>query len=174
MESYITKFAPGNHENEEAVENVINYIYRGAKKDFPSQKRIYGAIGCGSSNPERVIEAFHKVKKVYHKTEGSQLKHIIVSFGCKPDQPVEKIRSAVKEIVKFFSKSYMTEGNFQVAYGIHCKNENNYHLHICVNSVSNKGLKINLKNKKWREFKEHVSRIWDGKINWIKKYKIDV
>lgn len=160
MKQCIIKLVKGKHDNSDAVEKVINYIYRGAKQ-LPLEERIYGGIGCGSNNRKDIINAFKKVKKVYRKTEGSQLKHIVVSFGKKPEVPTEVIRKKIKKIVGFFVNGKMPEGNFLVAYGVHYNKEDNYHLHICVNSISNRGKCLNLKGKVLNEFRNHVNRTWE-------------
>lgn len=161
MSRCIIKITKGKYNNPDAVKNVINYIYRGAKNELESGERIYGAIGCGSNQKDEIIEAFEKIKKIYKKMGGSQLKHIVISFGEKPDVPVTIIRRAVKDIVKFFTNGKMPEGNFLVAYGMHYNKMENFHLHICVSSVSNKGKCLNIKGKILREFKDYVNERWD-------------
>lgn len=168
MGSYIIKFVNGNYRNKNAVDKVIRYIYKGAKKELASDERIYGAVGCGSADKKKVIRAFKKVKFVYGKTEGCQLKHIVISFGFKPDVSVKKIRRAVKDILRFFTHSEMPEGNFQVAYGIHYSREENYHLHLCINSVSNRGKCLNINGFERRRFGNYVNEILDLKCSCTK------
>lgn len=160
VKGYIVKITKGKYSNVDAVENVINYIYKGAKNELPPGERIYGAIGCGSTRKKEVIDAFKKIKKVYKKMDGLQLKHIVVSFGRKPDVSVKIIRRAVEDIVRFFANGEIPEGNFLVAYGVHYNKAENYHLHICVSSVSNKGKRLNIKGKVLKRFKDYVDKIW--------------
>ena len=61
MGSYIIKFVNGNYRNKNAVDKVIRYIYKGAKKELAADERIYGAVGCGSADKKKVIRAFKKV-----------------------------------------------------------------------------------------------------------------
>ena len=161
MNGCIVKITKGKYSNADAVENVINYIYKGAKNELSPGERIYGAIGCGSTCKKEVIDAFKKIKKIYKKMGRNQLKHIVVSFGKKPDVFVKIIEKAVREIVRFFTNGEMPEGNFLVAYGVHYNKAENYHLHICISSVSNKGKRLNVTGKDLKRFKDYVDKIWE-------------
>ena len=74
----------------------------------------------------------------------------------------------MKDILRFFTHSEMPEGNFQVAYGIHYSRKENYHLHLCINSVSNRGKCLNINGFERRRFENYVNEILDSKCSCTK------
>lgn len=144
-----------------AVNDVIKYIYRGAKK-LPPNHQIFGAVGVGAAGVDGAIEDFYKVKSVYKKENYLQLKHIIISMQKKPNLPTRKIRKKVIKTAMFFSPEY------QVYYGVHYDEERqcNFHIHLAINSVNClNGKQINLKSKMFQRFKKKANRIWSDYQN---------
>lgn len=140
------------YHNKYAVENVVSYILRKNAR-APESDNIWGSNGTYLKSEKGIIKDFYKLKKLYHKEDGVQIKHIIVSFGKRPDLPTGKLRKIIKRIVSFFSTSY------QFVYAVH-EDTDNYHLHIGINSVDFFGHKINIRNKDQQEFKKYVNDIW--------------
>lgn len=75
----------------------------------------------------------------------------------------KKYRKLVEQIVGVW------KGHFQVCWGYHHKNigtpQENFHLHIMVNSIDLKtGKRLDLNYKRWRQFKKNVRRKWETMI----------
>ncbi len=66
------------------------------------------------------------------------------------------MRKLLKRTVSFWGKDY------QAVYAVHeDKGPDGYHMHIVLNSVSNKGLKIQITKKKSNKFKRRFNYIWN-------------
>ena len=77
------------YHNPDSVEKLIRYILRkNARAD--GIDNIRGSIGTYSKDPQGIINDFYKLKKLYHQEKGVQIKHIIISFGKRPDLPRRK------------------------------------------------------------------------------------
>ena len=148
-----SRYKYNDYRNEDAVKNLINYVYHNAVVQIPKGERIYGAIGTIGRSREEVINSFMLVKKIYGKEYGVQVKHIIVSFGEKRDIPYNKMKKFIEKLIRFFSRDYM------VAYGVHYT-PNNYHLHMAINSVSKYGMKINIKYETLCDFRQYANNLW--------------
>lgn len=149
----------GDHENRDAVERGVWYIYHGMTK-MNKEEQLYGSEGIpGDPSPETVIRWMMKTKQVFGLEDGVQVKHLIVSFGEKPTWKRKKLRKIMKRIVGFWKERY------QIFWGIHYKVTEkgpNYHIHILLNTVNLKaGKRLNLNNGLWRNFKENTTKIWE-------------
>lgn len=159
METIIIKFA-GNgkysYHNKNAVDKVINYIWRKDARN-PKGDNIYGSIGSFGKDKKEIIRDFYKIKELYHKTDGVQIKHIIVSFSKRPKMSRTKIHKLVKRTVGYWGKDY------QVVYAVH-EDTDDWHIHIGINSVSIYGKKISIRSKDERKFAKHLQRLWEGYV----------
>ena len=77
------------YHNPDAVEKVIYYILRKEAR-ANGIDNIRGSIGTYGKDPQGIIKDFYKLKKLYHQEKGVQIKHIIISFGKRPDLPRRK------------------------------------------------------------------------------------
>ncbi|GEM_PF-3126570 len=125
-------FKTGNYDNEDVIENLVNYIEK--KKYFDSS----GSGGCfllpNINNAEQVKVAFNTVKNACAKNGGRLVHHIVVGFGDLPDISGYTVKNIADWIVLYFlGKGYQT------FYGIHFsgdKNDRYWHIHIVLNSVN--------------------------------------
>ena len=140
------------YHNPDAVDKVIRYVLRKDAR-IGGIDNIWGAIGTYSKSPSGIISDFYKLKKLYHQKGGLQIKHIIVSFGKRPELNTKKIRKMITRILGFFSHS------FQLVYAVHEDTEH-YDLHIAINSVDFQGNKISIRTKDKRQFETQLDRIW--------------
>ena len=149
----IKKKQPHAYRNKDALEKVIGYVLR---KTARLEDDLWGSIGTFGKSFSSMIEDFRKVKRLYDKEDGLQLKHLILSWGERPDLPRKKIRKLIKRTLAFWGEEY------QLIYAVHeDKLPNGYHMHIVLNSVSNKGNKIQITSKRLSKFKKHFNKIWN-------------
>ena len=138
------------YHNQDAVEKVINYVLR---EDARKQMNVWGCIGTISKDSSEIIKCFKKVKKIHHKTDGVQIKHIIVSFREEPQIPRKKLIKNIMKTAGIFGDK------FQTVYALH-ENTANWHIHFAVNSVGYDGEKINLTKKETKKIKKKIEKIW--------------
>lgn len=157
------RFPTWDYSNKDAVEKCVHYI-RNGMSDLPEEEQLFGFIGI----PEGVsigqaIAWMIKAKKIHGAEEGVQCRHVIISFGKKPEWKKKKFVKLVEKIVGIW------KGRFQVCWGYHHENvgtpRENFHLHLMVNSVDMKtGKRLDLDYKRWRKFKKNAKRKWEAMI----------
>lgn len=154
------RFPTWDYSNADAVAKCVRYIYDGVAK-LPKEEQMFGFVGIPEGvSQEKAIEWMMMAKKIHRAEEGIQCKHILVSFGKKPEWEKKKFRKFAEKIIGIW------EGRFQVCWGYHHKNvgtyKENFHLHIMVNSVDLKtGKRLDLNYRRWRKFKKNVRRKWE-------------
>lgn len=143
----------GSYVNEDAVEKIIKYVLKQEKRQ---KHDLWGSIGTIKKSEKGITEDFHKIKRLYEKEDGLQLKHLVLSWGQTPDLPRKKMRKLIKRTLSFWGMEY------QVVYAVHeDKMGDRYHMHIVLNSVSNTGKKIQITGKKLNRFKRKFNNIWN-------------
>lgn len=157
------KFVKGQYVNEDALENVVRYIYRGSKK-MPPNQQIYGANGLiDPKDPELMISQMMMTREIFDCTSGPQCKHLVISFGHKPNLQNKRIRRLMERTMAFFKH------RAQYYWSVHHVQEDgkeNYHLHAVIGPVDLlTGKKFNVSNKTWRQFKKHTAHIWKNVDN---------
>lgn len=155
MNAAILKICGKKHDyqSKAAVENVIRYVLNENKRNTDN---IWGSVGTCFKHQDGIIEDFYKLKRLYDKKDGLQVKHLVLSWGKRPSLPRKKMRKLIKQTVGFFGK------NYQTVYAIHeNKQPDGYHMHIVLNSVSNHGFKIKLTGKELNKFKKKFNDIWN-------------
>lgn len=115
------------------------------------------------SNIESMAGAFKAVKALYYKTDGSQLKHIVVAF-----HPKEMHSSGLAWVYAERIAAYIGS-RFQVVYGVHQGSEEHrwyWHIHLVVNTVSYMDGKrfYNKWDKNWNLVR--FARKMDPKLRW--------
>lgn len=141
------------YRNSDAVEKTIAYILRenARKKD-----NLWGSIGTFGKDEAGIIEDFYKLKRLYGKMDGVQVKHLVLSWSKKPDVSRKKMRKLLIQTLGYWGKDY------QAVYAVHDENpEEGYHMHIILNSVSNDGYKIQITGKEKKEFRVKFNKIWN-------------
>ena len=147
--------AKGNrdYKKKSDVKNVINYILRQSKR---SDDNIWNSIRIYNESKEGIIKDFYRLKRLYDKTDGVQIKHLILSWGTRPDIPRKKLRKLIKQTMNFWGKDY------QLVYAIHEDNSSDkWHMHFAINSVSNNGYKIQITRKTLTRFERKFNIIWN-------------
>ena len=142
----------GDYKNADAVEKEIKYVLKLEKR---REQDLWGSMGTINKSEEGIMADFHKLKRLYEKEDGLQLKHLILSWGQKPDLPRKKMRKLIRRTLSFWGMEY------QVVYAVHeDKMPDKYHMYIVLNSVSNTGKKIQITGKKLYRFKRKFNNIW--------------
>ena len=120
-----SKFVNNTYDDDNSVRDLIYYIMQ------PSHAlhRLYGGIGVSFLSPEIAALEFWAVKNVHHKSDGRQLKHLIVSFDKNENVHNLKAHKLGYQIAEYF------QNKFQIIFAVH-ENEPNIHLHFIINSVS--------------------------------------
>ena len=146
-----------DYQNPDAVDKVVKYILRKEgrmKKDGSDSKfNIFGSIGVYSKDVSGIIDDFKKLKKLYGKSDGVQIKHVIISFEKQPYLKPKKLKKLIIKALKYFGNQY------QLVYAVH-EDTCNLHIHIGINSVSFGGEKFSFKAKDQYEFTKRTKEIF--------------
>ena len=113
----ILKVKNHSYNGEEALENVVNYVLRSGR---------YGGLAV---DPEYAVFQMQLVKQLWSKTDGRQVRHIILSFS---EHEVLDYCDAMKygyQICQYFGD------RFQIVFGLHTDTDH-IHLHFAINTVS--------------------------------------
>ena len=113
----ILKVKNHSYNGEEALENVVNYALRS------------GYCGGLAVDPEHAVFQMQLVKQLWSKTDGRQVRHIILSFS---KHEVLDYCDAMKygyQVCQYFG------GQFQIVFGLHT-DTTHVHLHFALNTVS--------------------------------------
>ena len=146
-----------DYKNPDAVDKVVKYILRKEgrlKADGKIGKYyIFGSIGVYSKDIFGIIDDFKKLKQIHDKTDGVQIKHIIISFKKQPDLKSSKLKKLIIQTLKYFGNKY------QLVYAVH-EDTDNLHIHIGINSVSFTGEKFNFRVEEQHEFTKRTKKIF--------------
>lgn len=167
----IMKFVVGQYVNEDALANVVRYIYNGGRK-LPPDQQICGANGLiDPKDPELMISQMMMTREIFACTSDPQCKHLVIAFGRKPNLPKKRIRRLMERTIGFFKH------RAQYYWAVHHVREDgreNYHIHAVIGTVDMlTGKKLNVSNKTWRKFKKHVKHIWKD-VESIQDIQIDL
>lgn len=142
-----------SYRKKQDVRHVINYVLDETKRE---KDDIWNTIGIFGSTKEDFAEDFHRLKRLYGKTDGLQLKHLMLSWGRRPEMPRKKLRILIKKTMGFWGE------NYQLVYAVHEDNlPDGWHMHIVLNSVSVNGHKIQITQKVLTKFKKKFNGIWN-------------
>lgn len=67
-----------NYKNADAVEKVIKYVLKREKR---REQDLWGSMGTINKSEEGIMADFHKIKRLYEKEDGLQVKHLMLSWG---------------------------------------------------------------------------------------------
>jgi len=87
-------------------------------------------IGGYGLSPENAYHQMSLVKAAYHKTDGNQLLHWILSFSTS-----EACRLDMDEMLAYGYWVSHLFGAYQTAYALH-SNSRNFHLHLVTNTIN--------------------------------------
>lgn len=102
----------------ESLLHVLNYVLDS------------DTVGGYALSTNHAYRQMMMVKNAYHKTEGAQLIHFIISFSTN-----DAYRMTIDEMLNVGYWAAQQLGNFQVAYALHT-DTCHFHLHLVVNTVS--------------------------------------
>ena len=137
------------YKNKESVESVLNYIC--APEKTPS--KLIGGLAVFVTTTEELIMQFKAVKELYHKTDGKQMMHFIVSFSEYQNLHPYHIFAMGQLIAAYYAEEY------QIVYALH-EDTVNPHLHFAMNTVSFiDGKKFNRGISDFYQFQEHVKMV---------------
>lgn len=144
---------PNSYTKKEDIRTVISYVLQDNKR---TDDDVWNCFRIFDKSKNGIIEDFYRLKQLYDKTDGLQLKHLILSWGTRPDIPRKKLRKIIKQTMGFWGKDY------QLVYAIHeDRQPNKWHAHIVINSVSNTGRKIQITRSTLTKFKRKFNNIWN-------------
>lgn len=156
----IVSFPKGKYRNKDAVENVISYVLRlGGRKNLEQDEyykyNLYGFLGCIHHTKDGAIRDFYKLKRIYKKEDGLQIKHMIISFPVGVERRLSKkeIKMLINKTISLFSLKY------QLVWACH-EDTDNFHIHLAINSVCIDGLKFSMNNNDKKRLDKKLSRIW--------------
>ena len=101
-----------------SLKNVISYIVRSE------------IIGGYALNPYNAYMQMLLVKNAFHKTDGVQLKHFIISFSAD-----EMYRLDFDDLLNIGFQVGVLFAEYQMVYGVHY-DTSHFHLHFLMNTVS--------------------------------------
>lgn len=144
---------PNSYMKKRDIRTVISYVLQDNKR---TNDDIWNCFGIFDKSKKGIIEDFYKLKQLYDKTDGLQLKHLILSWGTRPDIPRKKLRKLIKQTMSFWGRDY------QLVYAVHEDSQpDKWHAHIVINSVSNTGHKIQITRSTLTKFKRKFNNIWN-------------
>ena len=114
----LLKIVDGSYFNEDAMVRVINYVCRS------------GYVGGLGVNPECAALQMSLVKHIWHKPEGRQIRHFLLSFSDDESIDLDGLMAYGYQIA-----SYYYEMGYQIVFGVHT-NTNHPHIHFAVNTVN--------------------------------------
>ena len=135
-----------------SLKQALNYV--DDKNKTMDNQRLVGGIAGNSAD---AFLRMNVTKKLWHKTDGRQYIHFLISpKGEVSDKKMIDISTDVQDYFK----------NFGSFYGIH-KNTKNTHVHFILNSVGWNGEKYSQSKSDMKKFKNFVSDL-------CKKYEIEI
>jgi len=114
----VLKEVEKSYESKAALKAVLNYIM---------EKSM--VVEGGAVNPKYSAECMLILKDVYHKTEGRQIRHFVLSFSSADDMDFECVCQINRLITALFMETY------QVVSAVHT-DTNLFHIHFVINTVS--------------------------------------
>jgi len=127
----IVKLVNEPYYNPDALDNMFHYLssQNNLINDTSTLSNFMGGCNFLLYNIDTVAEQFKYIKRHFHKVDGKQLIHFIVSFPSKELNSMNKARPFADFICSQYCKKY------QILYAIHHK-LNNLHIHFIFNTVS--------------------------------------
>lgn len=127
----IVKVVNEPYYNEDALELMFHYLssQNDLINDTSDLSNFMGGCNFLLYDINTIAEQFKYVKRHFHKTDGKQLIHLIISFPSKELNSMYKARPFADFICSQYCRKY------QILYAIHHK-PNNLHIHFIFNTVS--------------------------------------
>jgi hypothetical protein len=139
----------GLYRNDDCVDNVINYVCDPLK----TPSGFIGGLSVLTTNTEDIIMQFNMIKEIYHKEDGKQVRHFVLSFS--PYYRIEdnNLFNMARLIAAYYAD------NYQIIYAIH-EDKSHQHIHFVMNTVSFRdGKKYSLGRGDYYNFMSHIGMI---------------
>lgn len=122
------------YENVDALENIFAYGLEIEKEDLNKNipHKLWFAYGALANTPQSAIESFNMVKRLYDKTDGNLLHHVIVNI--KPKRILNNCVEVSQHVGVELGNKLLKEG-YQNVFFIHQKN-GYAHIHFVINSIN--------------------------------------
>lgn len=141
------KEVKGEYLNYDSVENAINYICN----PFKTPSGYIGGLSVIPTSPGDIITQFKAVKEIFHKEDGKQIRHFVVSFSPYQQLMEEKLFEMAMMIAGYYAESY------QIVFAIH-EDRIYQHIHFVMNTVSFRdGKKHDFDRTDYYGFMNHVA-----------------
>lgn len=151
--SYNDKYSGKNYTNNNALEYVLNYMFREKVNRDDIIPEIKGGYGVNLESTEAIIEDMRMVKDVHEKNGGRQLRHFSVNLSAKETEEINDLQAFAYDISGYYGNRY------QSVFAVH-KKDRGVHIHVCVNFVSYvDGKKFSDRNGGLREYKAFVNDV---------------
>lgn len=150
-------FKVKNYRNEDAIENLVNYIIKSQYLED------IGSDGCffyqNQNVTEGVLHSFNAVKQVYYKCDGQQVQHVIIGLS-----DIKEITEAEAAMIAREASHYFIMRGYQVFWGVHFSSDRGYnyrHIHMAVNTVNGMtGLRYSATNTNKNDMKTYLKNIY--------------
>lgn len=111
-----------SYRNTDAVENVVNYI---------TDHSLYTGSATTSIYPDECIYQMYRIKALYGKLEGRQIRHFILSFDYQREYiSWEELIQLGTQVSAYYDHTY------QLIWAVHESPNGNRHIHFVFNTVS--------------------------------------
>ncbi len=120
-------YKQGSHRNEDALDNVINYMFDSRYAG------VHGGRGIFGYSTQGIIEDFEFTKQMYEKDDRKQVTHIIIGTKNEGLCELDMIERAEAASEFFYDKG------FQNVYVIHTGSRSDpryMHVHMAVNTIN--------------------------------------
>ena len=141
----MTRLHPNKLEytSSESVQNVIHYVTRTRSIEPKSDDLVLwgDSIGyCYNKSVDEIIKEFHFVHKLYAPYTGKHTCKICHYVFTIYNNEFLQINNDFSLLTAFAVKccSYLFSNGFQSIFAIHYPNENNLHIHFCINAINYK------------------------------------
>lgn len=127
----IVKLVDELYLNSDALDNMFHYLTSQTNllNNTASLLDYVGGYNFNLYNINSVADQFKYVKRHFHKTDGSELIHFIISFPSDELKSVKGARTFADYVCQHYAYKY------QIFYAIHHR-PNNLHIHFILNTVS--------------------------------------
>lgn len=117
------KIPVGEYQNDDALENVIGYIYR------HNNPEVVGGLGVYPLRVDDMIDQYYAIRKAFHQLDGKQIFHIVFSFEKILNFSREQLMELGYQIAAYWGNDY------QVVFAVH-EDTTHKHLHLGINTVA--------------------------------------
>lgn len=133
--------------NYDSVENAINYICQPEK----TPSGLIGGLSILVTSPEDMIMQFKAIKELFHKEDGKQVRHFVLSFSPYQLMEYENLFIMARLIAGYYAE------NYQIVYSVH-EDSVCPHIHFVMNTVSfRNGLKFDEGYSDYYAFMNHIA-----------------